>query len=83
MLLGARRWLPGRLRNLLAHLIVGGHSDAAVLLPEEEAILEELLHMGLGVADLGEVMAGSRDLLLHLLEVGHLSGDFGLFLLLL
>lgn len=71
MLLGALLWLLGRLCHLLPNLVAGWHVDDAVFVPEEEAVLEELLHMGLGFIDLVEIATGSSCLLLHLLEASH------------
>jgi hypothetical protein len=48
VLVGALLGLAGGLRHLLPHLLAGRHDDVAVLVPEEEAVLEELLDVGLG-----------------------------------
>ena len=40
--------LAGGLCYLLPNLLVGRHIDVAVFVPEEEAVLEELLDVGLG-----------------------------------
>ena len=74
--MGALLRLAGGLRHLLPDLLVGRHVDVAVLVPEEEAVLEELFDMNLGGLD-------SLHLLLHALVLGHPGSDLGLPLLLL
>ena len=76
MLLGAIIGLAGRLSHLLPHLLTFWHYDISVVVPEEETILEELLNVGPGGLDL-------LSLLLHVLELCHLSRDLDLSLLLL
>ena len=76
MLVGALLRLAGGLRHLVPDLLAGRHVDVAVLVPEEEAVLEELLDVHLGGLD-------CLHLLLHALELGHPGGDLGLPLLLL
>ena len=66
--------LAGGLRYLLPNLLVSRHIDVAVLVPEEEAILEKLLDM-----DLGGFY--SLHFLLEPLELSVLGCDLGLPLL--
>ena len=68
--------LAGGLRYLLPNLLVSRHIDVAVLVPEEESILEELLDMNLSGLD-------RLHFLLHALVLSHPGSDFGFSLLLL
>ena len=74
--MGALLGLAGGLCHLLPNLLVGRHVDVAVLVPEEESILEELLDMCFGFLDL-------LGLLFHALELCHLGSYLSLLLLLL
>ena len=76
MLVGALLGLAGGLSHLLPHLFVGRHDDVPVVVPEQEAILEKLLHM-----DLGGFY--SLHFLLEPLELSVLGCDLGLLLLIL
>ena len=68
--------LAGGLRYLLPNLLVSRHIDVAVLVPEEEAVLEELLDMNLSGLD-------RLHFLLQALVLSHPGSDFGFSLLLL
>jgi len=76
VLVGALLGLAGGLSHLLPHLFVGRHDDVPVVVPEEEAILEKLLYMGLGGFY-------SLHLLLEPLELNIPGCDLGLLLLIL
>ena len=76
MLVGALLGLAGGLSHLLPHLFVGRHDDVPVVVPEEEAILEKLLYMGLSGFY-------SLHLLLEPLELNIPGCDLGLLLLIL
>lgn len=64
------------LSHLTAHLLISGHGHCSISISEEEAVLEELLHMGLGFRHLQEVALDCCHLLLHLVKLGHLGRDF-------
>ena len=74
--MGALLGLAGGLSHLLPHLFVGRHDDVPVVVPEEEAILEKLLYMGLSGFY-------SLHLLLEPLELNIPGCDLGLLLLIL
>ena len=76
MLVGTLLRLAGGLCHLLPDLLIGWHVDVTILVPEKEAILEELLDMYLGGLH-------CLHLLLHPFELSHSVGNFGLSLLLL
>ena len=76
VLVGALLGLPGGLRHLLPDLLAGRHVDVPVLVPEEEAVLEELLDVGLGGLH-------RLYLLLKTLELSISGCNLGLLLLLL
>ena len=75
------RRLTSRLGDLLSHLLVGWHVDYTISIPEEESILEELLHVSFGLAQLLQIVAGSFYFLLNSIELGHLSSDLSFLLL--
>ena len=74
VLLGARGGLASGLGDLLPHLLAGGHGDRPISISEEEALLEELLDVLLGLDHVIQVVLQLRELL-------HLDGDVGLPLL--